>query len=783
MPQQPPRILKRHAQSWGVLLLLFPLLLSACNTLRNVPEKEYLLDKVTIETHDAPSDISDSDLRRYLRQTPNSRVLGTRFHLWLYNLGKPGKETGINGWFHRIGEAPSIYSGNLTAKGVENLTKYLHTRGFYHCTVKDSVYDTKKRRKGVRYSIHFGKPTLLGAIQVQLADSLARQYVMRDWDTWGVKPHDRLDDRTLSSTRAHMERILRDQGYFNFSADYVNYRADTVGHPLYANLEIQVPNPQRKDLPNTLFRRYVVDSLRVFTRYNPLQPATANISKLKGETSDGLHYYYPMTPGIRYSVLDRMILLRPDSLVRLNLVNRSQQNLMSAGVYQLASFDFKAGKTARDTVMGGIPQRVYPLNADLHLTRFKTQSYQFEALLTTSGSVGTEGSFTYRHRNLFRGAEQLEVQVRLQVEALRNRKELSFKSAIELGTRVSLTYPGFLIPFMKNDYLRRISPRTRFQVSYNYQRRPDYTRTIASGSTLYTWQQGRSISHSFAPAEVNVVKIFAINKRFSQRIAQTYLANSYISQLVGLASYGFAYASKPTVQHPSNHTLRWNTEVAGNLLWGARKLVCKEREDGVYTLFALPFAQYARGDFNYAYHWVIDRNNTLAFRSYFGIGYPYGNSTALPFEKRFFEGGANGVRAWHARDLGPGAYNERMLKYPNQTADIKMELNAEYRFKMFWLLEGALFFDAGNIWAISDADDRKGAKFNFDTFYRQIASGYGTGLRLNLGFFILRMDLGVKLYDPADGVDAENPNSHWIPFERAYSERDFVLHFGVGYPF
>lgn len=782
--QYSPIFARRLRQSLSALLLpLLLLSLFGCSTLRNVPKEESLLDEVRIETIDAPSDISDAELKRYLRQIPNSRILGRRFHLWLYNLGKPGVETGMNGWFHRIGEAPVIYSRKLTNLGVDNLTTYLHSRGYFECLVYDSVYDRRKRRKGVCYTVDFGRPTRLAQVQIDMPDSIAKTYLMRKWADWGLKTGERLDDKRLNETRANVARILRNEGYFNFSPEYVNFLADTLTHPRLADLKVQIPSSTRKDIPPALFHRYVLDSLRVFTRYNPLAPLTTDMHRLQSATSDGIHYYFPTSPGIRYRVLDRMILVRPDSLVRLDLVNRSQQNILSAGLYQLATFDFTSGGAPRDTVIDRTPQRIYPLNAALNLTRFKTQSYQFEAMLTTSGSIGTEGSYTYRHRNLFNGAEQLEVQLRLQVEALRNRKELDFKTAIELGTRVSLTYPGFLIPFLKNTYLRRISPRTRFQVAYNYQRRPDYTRTIASGSTLYTWQQGGRISHSFSPIEVNVVKIFSITESFSDRIAQTYLANSYISQLVGLTSYSFAYASRPSPQHPSNHTLRWNAELAGNGMWSLRKLLCTERPDGVHELLGLPFAQYARGDVNYAYHWVVDRNNTLAFRTYLGLGYPYGNSTALPFEKRFFEGGANGVRAWHARDLGPGAYNERKLKYPNQTGDIKMELNAEYRYKMFWRLEGALFMDAGNIWAISAADERPGAQFHFDSFYRQIALGYGTGLRLNLGFFILRMDLGVKLYDPAIGVDPEHPDAHWIPFQRDYSERDFVMHVGVGYPF
>ncbi len=764
------------------LALLCALLAMACSPLRNVPEGEALLTKLTIKTKDKPSDISKGELERYLRQKPNSRILGLRFHLWLYNMGKPGVETGIHGWFHRIGEPPAVYSDALTQQSVKNLTTYLRSRGFYECRIRDSVYDKGTRRKGVTYTVEFGQPTHIDSVQVTLDDTLARAYVMQGWPAWGLKKGMRLDEDNLAAVRSKISRALRDQGYFNFKGDYIDYLADTIGHARSAQITVKIPDWDLPNRPHTMFRRYYIDSINLYTAYEPMKPATGVRDSLKRYERQGISLYFPgRKPGLRYGTMDQLLVARPDSIARYNLLAKTQQNLLGVGVYQLASLRCQTADTPRDTIVGGGRQPLYPLSYDLRLTPFDRQSYQIELMLTTSGSIGMEGSLTYRHRNLFRGAEQFEWQFNAQIEAIRKREGLNFKYALELGTRMSLTYPGFLFPLLRNSFRRRFTPKTKFRISYNYQRRPDYTRTIATGAMSYSWESGPKATHTLTPIEVNVLKIFSIQSDFEKRMRKSYMANSYISQLIHLGSYTFNYATQQTELRRNTHGFRASIEVAGNQLWLAKGLIAKRNDQGVYELFGLPFAQYARTDVSYSFHWVLDKNNTFAMRLYYGVGYPYGNSVSLPFEKKFYGGGASGVRAWHARDLGPGSYAEHRLQFPNQTADMRIEGNLEYRFWMFWKIYGALFIDAGNIWSITEADDREGAQFHFSEFYRQIAVGYGLGFRLNLGFFVLRTDLGVKFHDPAARPDF--PYGYWIPMQRGFMARDVVFHFAVGYPF
>jgi outer membrane protein assembly factor BamA len=224
---------------------------------------------------------------------------------------------------------------------------------------------------------------------------------------------------------------------------------------------------------------------------------------------------------------------------------------------------------------------------------------------------------------------------------------------------------------------------------------------------------------------------------------------------------------------------KFNSELAGNILYAAFKASGAEKTDGAYELFKVSFAQYALGDIDFRYYNILNPGNKIVYRFFAGAGLPYKNSTALPFEKQYFSGGANSIRAWQVRDLGPGSYIDTThTTYSNQTADIKLEANLEYRFKLFWVLEGALFVDAGNIWAINNNDNREGAQFKFDRFYKDIAVGTGFGTRFDFSFFIFRFDLGIKTRDP------EYPDGQkWVFGSRQLGRNDFVLNLGIGYPF
>lgn len=774
----------KQTQRLQLLLLSVALLVfSACQTLKNVPEGEFLLDRVEVRAEDRPSDIPKDELTRYIHQQPNGQIFFMRFHLWLYNLGKKGKETGVSGWLHRIGEPPVIYSPALTEQSVGNLQIYLKGRGFYSAEVVDTAYTRRRGRMTVRYTVRFGTPTLVDSVALRIPDSLANSYVERQWANSQLKPGMRLDNLVLEAERSRVEGSLRNAGFYNFSADAIGFVADTLGRGNQATLTLCIPPPNATEFSDRVLRRYVIDSINIYPKAASNRSTSAVDSTWHVRTLGRVRYLYPSTPGIRLPVVARMLRLQPDSILRLSDVNRTQSNLLSLSLYRQAQFEFREQQFTGWRSQADSLNRLYPITCNVLLHRMPVQNYQAGLMLTTSGAIGAEGSLTYTHRNLFYGAELFELRGQASVEALRKRQGLYFKTAMELGLRATLTFPQFLFVYGLNKFEQRYMPSTRLQVSWNYQRRPDYNRTLFTGGITYAWNAGQGSSYSLTPVEVNVVKIFRIDPAFYARISRSYLAHSYISQLVSITGLNYGYQEQSSGNRLSTSTLRASVEASGNTLWAFSKLLKRKRRDGAYTVFDLPFSQFVRADLNYANKVRVDKSNAVVFRVLMGVGYPYANSEALPIEKQYYEGGANGVRAWQARDLGPGSYRDTEFAYPNQTGDIKLEANLEYRFSLFWKLEGALFVDAGNIWAISRRDLREGAIFHFSSFYKQVAVGYGVGVRMNLGFFVLRIDSGFRLYDPYVAPNSGRTRGQFLFAERQFTTDDFVLHFGVGYPF
>ena len=337
------------------------------------------------------------------------------------------------------------------------------------------------------------------------------------------------------------------------------------------------------------------------------------------------------------------------------------------------------------------------------------------------------------------------------------------------------------VPFLKKEnFIKKYNPTTTLLAAYNYQAMPFYTRTMANATFGYNWRAGNYQEHIINPLQFNIVKLISIDSAYAVRIeSSSYLAYSYKDIMILGGGYSYIFNNQIIKKSKDYWFLRINAEASGNMLSLVEKFSGAKKTDGSYYLLGQPFAQYVRTDFDLRYNYILNDVSSLVYRGFFGIGIPYGNSKAIPFEKQYFGGGANGIRAWQVRSLGPGSYvHDTATTFLNQTADIKLEANAEYRFKLFWILEGALFLDAGNIWTYHYDPARPGAQFQFNKFYKDIAVGTGTGFRFDFKFVIGRVDVGMKLRDPLI-----QSGSKWIIMNRPYERNDFTLVLGIGYPF
>jgi hypothetical protein len=425
------------------------------------------------------------------------------------------------------------------------------------------------------------------------------------------------------------------------------------------------------------------------------------------------------------------------------------------------------------------------LDCNIQLTLLSQQSYKIELEGTNSaGNLGGAINLIYQHKNLFHGAELLSTKLKGAYSALRLQNN-KLSSAQEYQFETTLRLPEFLVPFINNEnFIKNYNPSTTIVAAYDYQTLPVYTRTVANATFGYSWKAGFYTEHILDPIQFNIVKLPFIDPAYAAQIeSSSYMAYSYKDVLILGASYSLIFNNQKIKNSKDFWFLRINAETSGNLLAAAKKIGGATKTDGSYYFLGQPFAQYVRTDFDLRYNYKFNDVSSIVYRGFFGIGIPYGNSKAVPFEKQYFSGGANGIRAWQVRSLGPGSYNPNQSDtskvFLNETSDIKLEANAEYRFKLFWILEGAVFLDAGNIWSFNYDPAREGSQFALNKFYKDIAVGTGAGLRFDFKFVIGRVDMGMKLRDPllTDG-------SKWIFMRRPYNFRDdFMFVLAIGYPF
>ncbi|HAH22779.1 MAG TPA: outer membrane protein assembly factor, partial [Prolixibacteraceae bacterium] len=408
----------------------------------------------------------------------------------------------------------------------------------------------------------------------------------------------------------------------------------------------------------------------------------------------------------------------------------------------------------------------------------------------SSGNLGVAGNFNFQHRNVFRGAEVFDFQIRGARErqlALINNNSKNFNTS-ELGFETSLTFPKFLSFIKWKKMFNFQIPETKLSGGFNYQHRPDYTRSITNIKFGYNWKTSAYHFHTLNLIDLNYVILSNPDSVFINSIKNLYIKSSFTDHLISASNYTWMYNTQDVNKREDYKYFRVNLESAGNLLSLYSMLVNKKKTADTinninyYEILKVRFAQYVKSDFEYRYGHMINKMSSVVGRTFVGIGVPFGNFDVLPFEKKYFTGGANGIRAWQVRSLGPGSYKPPLIDgkptYPNQSSDIKLEANLEYRFKLFWLMEGAFFLDAGNIWAINSRDNREGAVFKVNEFYKQIAVGTGMGLRFDFTFFLFRLDLGMKMRDPS--LEA---GKRFIPGNYRFSTDQLNLSFAIGYPF
>ncbi len=772
----------KQKQFTHIILFLLWGLLWGCSPVKFVPEDRYLLQK-NIVVHDAHS-VSKEELKSYVRPRENKRILGFwHFHLGLYNLAGRDKENGFNKWLWRIGETPVEYDDYLRKKSHKQLQLLLKNKGYYNAKVTDTVYVNEKKRKvKVQYIISAGERSYSHHLGYKIVDDSIRKIIYTDSINSllrGVKPFDvGLFDRE----RDRITELLNRKGYYNFSKEYIYYLVDSlhgknivIDTLVIAGVLNHLPEGRDTTEDHTKYR---IKDVYFYVDFDPQEVLTKEVGdKIKYDTLyyHGAYFLYRGEMKFKPNVLVNSTCLVPGQLYDIDKVSKTQTLITQLKLFRYINIKFGELYDAKADKDGN-----RWLNCHIQLTPSKPQSYALEVEGTnSSGNLGAATNIKYQHKNLLKGAEIFNTRFRLAYQNQQSRGEKNSFNILEVGFDVGLTFPKFLVPFKMQGFRIKYNPRSLISIGTNYQRRPDYTRTIANSKLSYEWRSTEKISHIFTIMDFSLVFVPVISQEFWDYIKDTYMRYSYEDHLILNSSYTFQFNGQKAGNIRNFWFLRSYFEASGNLLDSFVKLFNSGTPDDGYNKFmGIRYAQYVKTDFDIRYHHTAGRVSSLAYRFFMGLGYPYGNLNVLPFEKMYFSGGANSIRAWPVRGLGPGEFKEYELEYYNQTADVKLELNAEYRFKMFWILEGALFVDMGNIWAIREASSPVGGLFKFDTFYKQIAVGLGTGLRFDFSYFVFRFDMGVKASDPSMPL-----GQRWVLGRRKANWNDFGFNFAIGYPF
>ncbi|MCF2591231.1 BamA/TamA family outer membrane protein [Prevotella hominis] len=700
------------------------LLTTACSTGKYVQEGEYILDKVAVVSDQ--SDYNAAPLSQYVRQKEKPK---------LFSLFR-----------NPFSRKPVIYDTLQARLSCQDLMTAMQNEGYMNAGV--SLYtETKGKKLKATYLLHPGQPFLIGKVNYDIQDEGIQQLLHLDQtDNQQIKPGMRFTVETLDNERKRIAGLLSDNGYFRFNKDFIHFTADTV--------------MGRKDIALTLqLRKYKSNS------NSPEVDHTRYLIRdvlFQSNDSDRIH--------LRKQVLLNATAIKAGRPYDASALQRTYNNFARLQAVKYTNIKFAE---VPDTNL---------LDCHIQISTNKPSTISFQPEGTnTAGDLGAAASITYTNRNLFHGSEQLSIEFRGAYEAITGLEGYQDQNYTEFSVETKLVFPRFLAPFLSKSFRRRQTASSEWAVSWNFQNRPEFHRRVFSSAWRYRWSEPKHhLNYRFDLLDLNYVYMPWISSTFKR----DYLDNAENRNAILRYNYEDIFIMKAgfTVSYTDGvDAVRANFESAGNLLNGVSKgFGFKTNSQGQHTLFNIAYAQYVKLDFDYTHLFQFDKRNALALHAGLGVAYPYGNSTVLPFEKRYFSGGANSVRGWSVRELGPGKFKgtDGRIDFINQTGDVKLDLNAEYRSSLFWKLQGALFIDAGNIWTLRNYAEQPGGQFKFTEFYKQIAASYGMGLRLNFDYFILRFDMGMKAINPA----YESEKEHWSIFHPKLS-RDFDFHFAVGLPF
>ena len=719
---------------------LWPLLVglvAGCSTARSLQEGQYRLAKNKVEILNDDG-LNISEITPYIKQQAKPAGPMT----YIYSMGGKDNKSGWSRLMHKLGTPPVIYTPEQVEASQENIVRHLEYLGYYDSDV-DARVSVNRRNVTVDYRVTLGRQVPIGEIRYNLPErGPLAEYFLRDTVNLLVHKGDYLSEALLERESERSAAVLREAGFFGFNKNYYFFQADTLGRK-DAVLEYRIGEYTRNE-PETSAREH-----RQYTIGN-------------------IRFAYDNDVKIREKVLRQMNTLVPGEVYRESDVNNTYRRLSALKVF-------------RGINLGMVPREDSTVvDCNINLSRSSIQGFKvnLEASSNSNGLLGISPQLTYYHKNIFRGGEWLNLgflgnfQFKLDDNIRSN----------EFGVTGGLSFPKLIaVPprFVRDT---RSGGRTEVNLSYSYQNRPEYTRHVVGSSFGYTGNWGPKTFYQIFPLQLSIVRLTDIDPLFLISLLNNpFLLSAYLDHFDLGSRLSVYYTTDASANPTSSYRyLRFQVDASGNVLSLFNGLMKLDSELGERMILDTPYSQYTRMELSAGRTWRLGRTGrrAIATRIMGGIGFAYGNSTTLPFEKQFYGGGASSLRGWQARGVGPGLSEYiDFFTIPSQTGDLKLEANVEYRFPLFWKLNGAAFLDAGNVWLLN-GDDLEEAAFRWDTLGDSIAADWALGLRLDLNFLLLRIDLGMKLHDPVrEGA------YKWVGPRQWFNRDSYAVHFGVGYPF
>ncbi len=746
-------------------------LVAGCHESKYIPAGQYLYDgssvqvNSTAQTSKSQNKKLTAELKDLVRPIPNSQFLGIRFSLWVYNAAGTPTGKGLRYWLkNKVGEPPVLGAYSVFEKNRQVMQNRLENRGYFAGKVSLDTLTHSGKIKAI-YRANSGPQYSLGQVTFQGDSSLLSQQIQQSMQATLLKPGEPYDLDQIKQERSRIDSWVKQRGYYYFNPNYLLLIADSTVGDLRVNMRLQV----KKATPEEAGEAYNIHDVTLFTNYQlSFDSSELNVDSSRTTlASEKMFGYNIIDPEHKFTpqLFGRVLVFKPGEVYNRDLQDLSLKRLVSLGVFKFVKIRFdKVDSTTRQ------------LNCVYYLTPTEKKSIRFEAsgFTQSDNANGAQVSVNWRNRNLFGGAELLTVSVYGGLEK-QNLGGGQSANSNTLGINLNLYLPKVIAPISLGK-TAAFMPKTKINVGYEYYDRTDqYILNSFKTSFGYVWKQYQNNEQQLNLLTINLVNPTHINPAFQAQLdTNITLARSIERQFIIGPNYNYNINTllTPNVK-TNNFYFNANLDLSANLIG----LISGANIDkgNVKEIFNTPFSQYVRAELDFRHYLSFDKNTVLASRITGGIGYAYGNSSTMPFVKEFFAGGANDIRAFRSRSLGPGAYNaaaEPTSYVPDQPGDIKMEMNSEIRFKLVSFIRWAFFVDAGNIWTLRLDTSRPGSQFS-SQFLSQIAVGVGTGLRVDVSILILRLDVGVPVREPYLPA-----GSRWL-----FDDNHAVWNFAIGYPF